>query len=113
MPRYVSDYAFRARLVAGRVGVISALWPGVISACSSSTDANHRRASGDGITTMDMMMDMAPGATDPNTGASYPASSDPGTTGASWATKPATSTAGPSKRVRGKRYDEHDADNRG
>lgn len=62
---------------------------------------------------MDMMMDMAPGATDPDTGSSYPAGSDPGPTGASWTTKPATSTAGPGKRVRGKRHDEHDAHNRG
>lgn len=62
---------------------------------------------------MDMMMDMAPGAADSNTGASYPASSDPGTTGASWTAKTATATAGPSKRVRGKRHDEHDAHNGG
>lgn len=110
MPRLVSDYPFGTKLIAWWVRVISALWPGVIGSGSSSTDANHRRAAGDGMT-MDMMMDMAPGATDPNTGASYTTCSDPRPAGASWTTKPATSTAGPGKGVRGKRHDEHDAHN--
>lgn len=102
----------RTKLIARWVRVISALWSGVISSGSSSTDANHRRATGDGITTMDVMvMDVAAGATD--TGATYPTSSDAGPAGTSWTTKPTGSTAGPGKGVRGKRHDEHDAHNGG